>query len=371
MENMLCWLWLTSKKGISSDKITKLFKYFDTVEDIYSAKSYNNIYGISASDVSMLMDKDLSKANEIADRIFSLGGKILLYDDENYPEMLKNIQSPPYVLYIQGKFPNVDELLTVGVVGTRKSTDYGNAVTERICRSLAENGVVTVGGLASGIDAVGAWATIDAGGIAIGVLGCGLDRAYPSKNAELYKAMLDRGCIVTEYPPGTPPLFYHFPIRNRIIAGLSRGVLVTEAPKGSGALITARHAIDNNRDVFAVPRNITEENYIGTNILIQQGARLVNGAEDILKEYPYAVKVPAVKKSDKKTFNAQPDDKKYDNLNEKEKLIVGLLKKQDMQIDEISRELNISIGELNTKLMLLEVNGYIKKMPGSRYQLKI
>ncbi len=371
MEHMLCWLWLTSKKGMSSDKITKLFNYFDTVEDIYSAKSYNNIYGISVNDIHMLLNKDLSQAEKIIDETLRLGGKILLYDDENYPEMLKNVSSPPYVLYIQGKFPNVDELLTIGVVGTRKSTNYGDKVTERICRSLAESGVITVGGLASGIDAVGAWATIEAGGIAIGVLGCGLDRAYPSENAELYKAMLDKGCIITEYPPGTPPFYYHFPIRNRIIAGLSRGVLVTEAPKNSGALITAKHAIDNNRDVFAVPRNITEEEFIGTNILIQQGARLVNSAEDIIKEYPYAVKVPIVKKENKKTITAQPDNKKYDSLNEKEKLIVGLLKKQDMQIDEISRELNISIGELNMKLMMLEVGGYIKKLPGSRYQLKI
>ena len=371
MEHILCWLWLTSKKGMSSDKISRLFRYFDTVEDIYSAKSYNNIYGISDSDKRMLQDKDLSKAKDIADKTLRLGGKILLYDDENYPEMLKNIASPPYVLYIQGKFPNVDELLTIGVVGTRKCTDYGETVTERICRSLAENGVITVGGLASGIDAVAAWSTIDAGGIAIGVLGCGFDKVYPSENAELYKAMLDRGCIITEYPPGTLPLFYHFPVRNRIIAGLSRGVLITEAPENSGAIITAKHAIENNRDVFAVPRNITEEKYIGTNILIRQGAKLVNSAEDIIKEYPYAIQVPTAKKAEKKTVTVQTDNKKYDSLSEKEKLIVGLLKKQDMQIDEISRELNISIGELNMKLMMLEVNGYIKKLPGSRYQLKI
>lgn len=380
MEHILYWLWLTTKYRIANSKITRLFERFDSIEDIYLSKSFNNIYGISERDKQLLMDKDLSKAKRALEKTAKLGGKIIVYDDENYPQLLKNIPDPPYVLYIIGKVPELDKVLTIGVVGTRLSSEYGNTVTERICRNLAEAGAVTVGGLAMGIDAVGAWATIDAGGIAVGVIASGLDKVYPHENAELYKAVAQKGCIMTEYPPGTKPYGTNFPVRNRIIAGLSRGVLVAEAPEGSGSLITARHAFENNRDVFAVPRNITDTGFLGTNILIQQGAKLVNSAEDILVEYPYAVKVTPLKADTKKPPKVitvekreenKDDSEKYSKLSEKEKSIVALLRKKDMQIDEISRELGIPVGEVNTRLIMLECNRLIKRLPASKYQLNV
>ncbi len=390
MEHVLYWLWLTAKFAAADSKITKLFERFDSIEDIYFSKNFNNIYGISEKDREHLLDKDLSKAEAILEKTAKLGGKIIVYDDENYPRLLKNISNPPYVLYILGKVPELDKVLTIGVVGTRDSSEYGRVVTERMCRVLARSGVVTIGGLASGIDAVGAWATIDEGGIAVGVIAGGLDTVYPRENAELYKAVAEKGCIMTEYPPLTPPLRTNFPVRNRIIAGLSRGVLVTEAPEKSGALITANHALEYNRDVFAVPRRITDTEYLGTNVLIQQGAKLVNSADDILAEYPYAVKikperantekpsrvVKTEKKKENNTVNKPTTEnkeinEKYNSLNGKDKSIIDLLRMRDMQIDEISRELGISVGELNTRLIMLECSGFIKRLPASAYQLNV
>ncbi|MGN0106962.1 MAG: DNA-processing protein DprA [Hominilimicola sp.] len=392
MEHVLYWLWLTTKFAAGDSKITKLLERFDSIEDIYFSKNFNNIYGISEKDKPRLMDKDLSKAKVIMERTALKGGKIIVYDDENYPQILKNISNPPYVLYILGKVPELDKVLTIGVVGTRVSSQHGDEVTENLCRNLAQSGVVTISGLAVGIDAVGAWATIDAGGIAVGVIASGIDGIYPHENAELYKAVKEKGCIMTEYPPGTPPFRTNFPVRNRIIAGLSRGVLVTEAPKKSGSLITARCALENNRDVFAVPRRITDTEYLGTNILIQQGAKLVNTADDILAEYPYAVKIkpkrknaqkpPRVVKAEKKkedkaikehktTKENKEIKEKYSNLNKKDKSIIELLRIKDMQIDEMSRKLGISVGELNTRLIMLECNGLIKRLPASTYHLNV
>ena len=401
MEHILYWIWLTTKFRIAATYVTRLFERFDSIEDIYFSKSYNNIYGINEKERALLLDKDLTKAKQVMERVSQLGGRIVVYDSENYPQILKNIPDPPYLLYIMGKLPELDDVLTIGVVGTRRSSDYGNLVTERICADLTDAGAVTVNGLASGIDAVGAWTTIERGGISVGVIGCGIDKVYPRDNSELYTAMTERGCIMSEFPPGTPPIGSNFPIRNRIIAGLSRGVLVTEAPPKSGALITARFALENNRDVFAVPRDVTNTQFTGTNILIQHGAKLVMNADDILSEYPYAKRVtpkrenaPKRKRGSGKREQEQaaektettpqsalkassapkaPSAQKNENrgkLTDTDERIIAMLKKADMQIDEISRGADIAAGELNTRLIMLEMKGYVKRLPGGRYQLK-
>lgn len=373
MEHILYWLWLTVGKQIRHSKIKLLLDEFESIESIYSFKSFNNIKYLSERERGQLADKDLQKANHVLETIFRLQAKIIVYDDENYPSILKNISDPPYVLYIQGKVPELDKVLTIGVVGTRRPTDFGIKVTERFCYHLAKEGAVTVSGLALGIDAASAWATIQTGGIAVAVLGNGIDIVYPHENAELYSALAERGCIMTEYPPSTPPIGSHFPARNRIIAGLSRGVLVTEAPKKSGSLITARFAMENNRDVFAVPRNISNVNLLGTNIIIQEGAKLVNRPEDILCEYPYFEKVPPVK-SDAVPIRTKEAPKKqeikFDGLTEREKPIAELLLKHEMQIDELARALKIPVSEISVRLTMLEMKGIVKKL-GNQYSLKV
>lgn len=388
INHMLRWLWLTTKNGISPGKITMLLEYFESVDEIYEAKSYNHVRGLSEKDKSALMNKDLDKAKRTAEKSAKINTRIIAFDSLLYPEILKNTDIPPYVLYVQGSMPKFDEILAIGVVGTRDSSEYGRIVTNEICSDLAEAGVITVGGLARGIDSVGAWATLDAGGTAVGVVGNGLDIAYPPENEELIQEITEKGCIISEYPPGSPPYRAHFPVRNRIIAGLSRGVLVTDAPRQSGSLITAKYAHDSGRDVFAVPRSIMDTEFLGTNDLIQRGAKLTNCAEDIICEYPYAKRLsveappPDSKKhtyephKDKSTIKIVPktkdktiDNEKYAKLNDAEKAIINTLKIKDMQIDEIIRELDMSAGEINTRLIKLEISGLIKKLPGSVYQL--
>ena len=387
MEHVLHWLWLTSKFNGANRKIAKLTEFFGGVDEVYASRVFHNL-NLTDEEKRLLCDKDLSKAERICEEVARIGGKIIAVDDPNYPKLLKQTHTPPTVLYIKGMVPSLDDVLTIGVVGTRNMSVYGRIVTERLCANLAKAGAVTVSGMAAGIDAVGAWATIEEGGIAVGVIGCGIDMVYPTENAELYKAIAERGCIMTEFPPGTPPISKNFPIRNRIIAGLSRGVLVTEAPPKSGALITARYAMDEGRDVFAVPRNISDVKYLGTNMLIQQGAKLINHPNDILCEYPYAKKIE-VKEPDAKEkkerrhrpsasakppkANKEADDRikeKIQSLTGTERTISELLLERSMQTDEISRVTGMPISELNTQLIMLEMKGVVKKLPGSAYKLK-
>lgn len=376
MEHILYWLWLTAGKQIRHSKIKLLLDELRDIENIYFLKNFNNIKYLSERERNQLENKDLRKAKRVLDAVLRLKARIIVYDDENYPQILKNISDPPFVLYIQGKVPELDKVLTIGVVGTRRASDFGIKVTERFCYHLAREGVVTVSGLAAGIDAASAWATIETGGIAVAVLGNGLDIVYPHENAELYSALAQRGCIMTEYPPSSPPIGSHFPARNRIIAGLSRGVLVTEAPPKSGSLITARSAMENNRDVFAVPRDISKTELIGTNILIQEGAKLVNTPRDILCEYPYFEKVQPMKSETlrtgtrvDKTPPKQEKEINLDGLNDNEKQIAELLLKHEMQVDELSRELNIPVSEVSVRLTMLEMKGIVKKL-GNQYSLK-
>ena len=387
MEHVLHWLWLTSKFNGANRKIAKLTEFFGGVDEVYASRAFHNL-NLTDEEKRLLCDKDLSKAEKICEEVARIGGKIIAVDDPNYPKLLKQTHTPPTVLYIKGMVPSLDDVLTIGVVGTRNMSVYGRIVTERLCANLAKAGAVTVSGMAAGIDAVGAWATIEEGGIAVGVIGCGIDMVYPMENAELYKAIAERGCIMTEFPPGTPPIAKNFPIRNRVIAGLSRGVLVTEAPPISGALITARYAMEEGRDVFAVPRNISDVKYLGTNMLIQQGAKLINHPNDILCEYPYAKKievkeVPANEKKERHhrppaptkppKANKEADDKnkeKIQSLTGTERTIAELLLERSMQTDEISRVTGMPISELNTQLVMLEMKGVVKKLPGSAYRIK-
>lgn len=381
MEHELYWLWLTSKFNGANARVTALVEFFGGIEEVYASKHFHNM-GFTDKEKALLLDKDLSAAEKICEKLARIGGKILVFDSENYPKILKQTHNPPPVLYLKGKVPSLDDVLTLGVVGTREPSNYGAFVTKRMCQSLARQGVVTIGGMARGIDAIGAWATIEEGGIAVGVIASGIDIAYPAENAELYQAITERGCILTEFPPGTPPIKRHFPMRNRIIAGLSRGVLVTDAPQKSGALITARLAMEEGRDVFAIPRNISDIKYSGTNILIQQGAKLVMHPNDILSEYPYVRRIeigervvreekreekPTPKKQEKKADISTLLDK----LNENEKAIALQLKDKNMQIDEIARELSVPVGAINTRLIMLEMKGIVEKLPGSMYALKI
>lgn len=399
MDNRVYWLWLTNLPNITSNKITNLLAVFESAKDIYEAKDYSGVYGITQNDINMLLNKKLDKVKTIIERLKTINAGVLTYDDVNYPDMLRQIDEPPYVLYIKGEVMPWDRLLTIAVVGTRKYTEYGIAACDSICRELARNGVTIVSGMARGLDSVAAKAALCSGSKTIAVLGGGIDIVYPPENGELMNAIMQNGAVLTEYPPGTPPVGKHFPVRNRIISGLSRGTLVVQAPLKSGALITANYALDSGKDVFAVPGRINDICSRGTNSLIKAGAKLVESAEDILDEYDFEIKhlqipvqnseyenlktaesvaVSETKEQNKEQVTAVNnvitvtiDDAKYQGLNESEKKIIELLIKDTMHIDEIARQSELAVAKLNSSLTILEMKGLISQLPGKNFRLNI
>ena len=379
MEKVLYWIWLTSKTVIAPRKITSLLDYFGSAEEIYREETYANIPNIGVKEIAALKDKNLSEANKIKQKIDEMGARIITFEDEDYPDKLRNITPPPYILYVRGDISGIDDVLSIAVIGTRKGyTPYGKMATMRLSSELARNGAVVVSGLARGLDSVAAEGALRAGGRTFAVTGSGLDVIYPPENKDLTEEIAKCGAVITEYPPGAQALAEHFPARNRIIAGLSNGVLVTEARQKSGTLITAQRAIEYGRDIFAVPGNINEPNYEGANRLIQQGAKLTANVNDILEEYPYAVKerrevteseADAETPSTQKTTEDASDIDKYKDLNETDKRIVSLLMKKPMNIDEMSREAQIGAGALNVRLTLLEMKNLVKRLPGGDYEI--
>jgi len=383
----LYWLWLTSLVGITSNDITALLEQFESIEKIYQAKNYDDTVGIKPLVKARLKDKGLKTANAIINRTNEIGAKILTFDSIDYPDSLRVIDNPPYVLYLRGEVLNWDRLLSIGVVGTRTCTDYGISATKKICTVLAENGITIISGMARGIDATAAKAALLAGNKTVAVLGCGIDIVYPAENRELMFEIIKNGAVISEYPPGTEPKRTNFPQRNRIISGLSRGVLVVEAPKKSGALITANSAIDQGKDLFAVPGSIFKDTCAGTNQLISTCAKAVSSAEDILCEYVYEISRLAPIKHKNKVFSTflrddKPEkvnneikisleDTKYQSLSDEEKSIVELLLNENLNIDDIKRQSGLDISKLTTTLSMLEFGGYIKKLPGNNYKLNI
>lgn len=362
MNNKLYWIWFALKDSITPKVKKELLDRYKTAGEIY----FTEDYGSEAKEelIKILGDKSLDKAEEVYNRIERMGGYVVTIEDEEYPPLLKNLHHPPYVLYMLGEKMKWNELLTVAVVGTRKCSRYGKRATETIASALAESGAVVVSGMARGIDSAAARAALKSGGKTVAVLGSGLDVIYPAENKDLYKEISQNGVVITEYPPGTRPLRENFPRRNRIMAGLSYGVLVSQAPEKSGALITAAYAIENGRDVFAIPSDIFEIGFEGSNELIRQGAKLVTCAEDIIGEYPYI-----------KLNRAEPAAKggleniDMQELTEEEKELVVLLADGQMHVDNIARCLGKTSSEINTLLMMLEINGTVKKDTGNIYYL--
>ncbi|PIY96846.1 MAG: DNA-protecting protein DprA [Candidatus Kerfeldbacteria bacterium CG_4_10_14_0_8_um_filter_42_10] len=276
--------------------------------------------------------------------------------DQAYPSLLKEIYDPPALLYIKGEIKKDD--LRLAIVGTRKASSYGQEAASELAGNLAKAGLIIVSGLALGIDALAHQATVQAKGKTIGVLACGLDLVYPRANYRLAEEILDTGgALISEYPLGTVALKHHFPIRNRIISGLSIGTLVIEAGEKSGALITARLALEQNREVFAVPGSIYNKNSEGPNNLIKMGARAVTKAEDILE--PLNLKQLASSQEVRKII---ADTKE-------EELILKSLPEEPIHIDQIVRNSGLSAPIVNSTLTLMEMKGKVRNLGGMHYVL--
>lgn len=289
MTNLIFWIWLSQKIGVGSISAHRLLEHFGyDPERIYNA-DWEELLAVADVDSSFcrkMLDKDLDEAYKIAERCFLLNIKIVPCNSELYPKRLKNVKDRPILLYMKGKLiGKLDDRLNVAVVGTRNFTEYGRNATFRIVSELCGYNTVIVSGGARGIDTIAAGTAIYYGTDTVAVLGAGLDITYPPENEGLFSDIANVGLLVSEYPPGTAPTKWSFPQRNRIISGLSDAVLVGEAGARSGALITARRAVSQDRPVYAIPGPINAPTQIGNNSLIRDGAKLCTRAEDILEDF--------------------------------------------------------------------------------------
>ena len=413
---LIHWLWFATRTGMGDKTKSVLLSHFEDPEVIYFAPEleFERFEELGGSAVESLMDKDLSGCEEILQQCQDRKIHILTFRDAAYPNRLKNIPDPPMVLYYKGTLPPFDELPVIGVVGTRKASPYGLTAAKRLGYQIASCGGTLVSGMATGIDGVAMKGALTAGGTVVGVLGCGADVVYPPSNRWLYADAEKYGCLLTEFPPGTPPIGRNFPRRNRIISGLGCGVLVVEAPEKSGALITARLAADQGRDVFVVPANIDVESARGSNALLRDGAIPVSSGWDILGEYQYqfpgkvrrrrtTVKLTASEeelsreretlqkvaqepqKSPKPRAEKEHARKKVIDKDEKsayidlkktpivltpdEQAIVDGLKDGQMLVDDLIAQSGKAAGVILASLTLLEVKGIVRRLPGRFVEL--
>ena len=286
---LLYWLWLAQCNEVKDGVKAALVRHFEDPERLFFAEKQQildaEIQGLTGEQMDAILGHDLSAAEEVLADCAKAGLQVLTYDSPLYPNRLKAIYDPPIVLYYRGTLPDFDKLPTVAVVGTRHPSVYGRQAAKRLGGEIAGAGGLVVSGLAEGIDGAAMEAALSVGSPAVGVLGCGADVVYPRKHKALFQETERLGCILSEYAPGSPPIGWHFPRRNRIISGLSCGVVVVEAPERSGSLLTAKHALEQGRDVFVVPGNVDMESFRGSNRLLRSGAIAVSSGRDVMEEY--------------------------------------------------------------------------------------
>ncbi len=288
MSNLKHWIWLTLRKGLAGQNAMRVLERFGTPELVHAAdeEAYRLVGGLSDAAIRSLMNKSLDQADVVLGDCERYGIQLLTLQDSAYPERLKAIAQPPLVLYWKGRQFAFDNEAAIGMVGSRKATPYGVQAAMRLSADLTRKGALVVTGMAQGIDASAVRGALKAGGPVVSVLAGGIDRVYPSYHKDLYEDVAAVGALISEYPPGTEHAGGHFPIRNRIISGLSVGVIAVESKRASGTLLTVNHALDQNREVFAVPGPIDAPMSEGTNRLIQEGcAKLIMEADDVLCEF--------------------------------------------------------------------------------------
>jgi DNA processing protein len=352
------WVGFNLVKGIGPMKVRALLDHFGDLETAWRASvSDLRQVGLDRRALSsFLKARDQLNLTAELDKLAEKNVRVLTWNDSEYPARLLQIPDPPPVLYVRGQLANEDEW-AVAVVGTRRASAYGKMVTQRLVTDLAVNHVTIVSGLARGIDGEGHQAALDAGGRTIAVLGCGLDLIYPPEHRNLAREIVENGALVSEYPLGTRPEASNFPPRNRIISGLSLGVLVVEAGFKSGALITADFAADQGRDVFAVPGNLYARTNVGTNRLIQDGAKLVMGAEDILEELNLMMVAQQVE-----VRAVVPET-------ETEALLLQHLSLEPVHVDELALRVELPISDVTSNLALMELKGMVRQVGGMSYVL--
>ena len=393
---LLHWVWLSTLPNLSPRKAARLLDELGSPLEIYNASPAHlaEVSGITEADVQALSDKSLKRAAKVLDDSARLGHHLLTLNDAAYPELLRAIDDPPAVLYCRGKLQTLAARPALAIVGPRHISAYGYRVTKRIAYPLSLAGVTIVSGMAAGTDAAAHAAALEAGKPTIAVLGCGLDVCYPSENGLLFNDIPKTGLLLSEYPPGTPPIASNFPARNRIISGLCCAVLLPEAPKHSGSLITAACAAEQGRDVFVVPGNIDAPSSEGANLLIQDGARLVTCADDILSElapqYPELVSAAAapaetLSESDDRYQNRTPHPQTpresaeapaaeslsaaADTTRTLEDRLCAQLARSALHADTLIESVPEDAADVTAALTLLELEGRVLQQPGKIFSL--
>jgi DNA processing protein len=352
------WVAFSGIPGIGRVRIAQLRQYFGRLRDAWDAPEGKlRQAGLDSRSVDAVVTlRPRVSLDAEMEKLERHKVNALTCEDPGYPARLKEIYDYPPVLYVRGSLPAGDEPC-LAIVGTRRPTIYGRQVAEEIVSDLARSGVTIISGLARGIDSVGHRAALDAGGKTVAVFGSGLDIVYPAENARLAQAIMEHGALVSEYPLGVKPKAENFPLRNRIMSGLSLGVLVVEAGERSGALITADQAVQQNREVFAVPGSILSPASQGTNRLIQEGAKLVRNYADILQELNLTIVVQ------------QAEMKDFSPANEIESAILRQLSSEPSHIDEICRRSGLTMPEVSSTLAMLELKGIAKQAGNMNYVL--
>ena len=407
MSNLKHWIWLTQRKGLAGENTIRVLEHFGTPELVHAAdeETYRLMGGLSDGAIRSLMNKSLDLADEILGDCDRLGIQLLTLQDATYPERLRAIHQPPMVLYWKGRQIAFDEELAIAVVGTRKATPYGVRAAARLSAELTRKGALIVTGMAEGVDAAAVRGALKIGGPVVSVLGGGIDRVYPWQHRELYEDVAAVGALISEYPPGTEHRGEHFPIRNRVISGLSVGVVAVESGPSGGTLLTVGHALDQDREVFAVPGPIDAPESEGTNRLIQEGAaKLILEADDVLCEFaqrfpgklrpardlspeaerqrlegaavvperrepPKAKEKPPQKDRDDVVYLRWADCK--DKLTDDQRELLLALDGGEVRADDLVERTQIPVRRVLSALTLLQVQGYVAEESGKRFRAAV
>lgn len=398
MSGLKYWLWLTTRQGLDAAGVLTVLDYFVTPERAYYAdrEEYDQL-PLAPKARSGLYSKELDSADRILGDCQRLSLRIMTLRDGDYPERLRQISAPPAVLYVRGKLFDFDEEAAIAVVGSRRPSQYGEMAAAKLGMELAAGGALVLSGIAEGLDTCALKGALKAGGPVVSVLGGGIDVPYPAVNRYLYEDVAAAGALISEYPPGTEPKGFHFPRRNRILSGLALGVLAVECKLHSGTMSTVRHAMDQDRDIFAIPGAIDAPMSEGTNWLIQQGAKLVTRGEDILEEYrsrfpgrlgrreplsPQAVQqrledveqetVASVKQEmpdeeQKPCLERVPRAEQADRFTDDQLAILRTLGEESCSADELVERTGIPARRILSALTMLQVERVVEESAGRRF----
>lgn len=374
------WISLNMTPGIGPRKASQLLEKFGSAENVFHAlRSQLESLRLRPETIESILKKEFhEKAEEELEKVRTDGGDVLILDDGSYPFLLREIADPPITLYVKGNWQACFDAPCIGVVGSRRCSTYGENASLMLARDLAEKGICIVSGLARGIDTAAHKGALEAKGKTVAVMGTGISQVYPRENAKLVERILDSGgAIVSQFPLETPPIPENFPYRNRVISGLSLGVLLVEASERSGSLITARLAMEQNREVFAVPGNITSKNSFGTNYLIKSGAKLVQQWQDVVHELPAEIAAQILPPTIEDTSaKEKPENRQQElipaNLSDEESKVYKILSLDEAKhIDFLSDKSGLAVNVVMSVLLALDMRDLIRELPGKHFVKKV